>query len=117
MSGKGEVAPYKRQNSMMKLRKFLRVSPRKHCSRNKEFLSAVTIFPHCVTRSVTDARNLVQLCDADCKIIESLVNLVFLPITLDIIDSLEVSITDQEDHLLNLRNEKLMSRFHIREAR
>ena len=51
------------------------------------------------------------------KIIESPVNLVYLPITLDTIDSLEVLITDQDDHLLNLRNEKLTIRFHIREAR
>ena len=51
------------------------------------------------------------------KIIETPVNLVYLPITLDTIDRLEVSITDQDDHLLNLRNEKLTIRFHIREAR
>ena len=51
------------------------------------------------------------------KIIESPVNLVYLPITLDTIDSLNVSITDQDNHLLNLRNEKLTIRFHIREAR
>ena len=51
------------------------------------------------------------------KIIESPVNLVYLPLTLDTIDSLKVSITDQDDHLLNLRNEKLTIRFHIREAR
>ena len=51
------------------------------------------------------------------KIIESSVNLVYLPITLDTIDSLNVTITDQDDHLLNLRNEKLTIRFHIREAR
>ena len=51
------------------------------------------------------------------KIIESPVNLVYLPLTLDTIDRLEVSITDQDDHLLNLRNEKLTIRFHIREAR
>ena len=51
------------------------------------------------------------------KIIESPVNLVYLPITLDTIDSLNVTITDQDDHLLNLRNEKLTIRFHIREAR
>ena len=51
------------------------------------------------------------------KIIESPVNLVYLPITLDTIDSLNVVITDQDDHLLNLRNEKLTIRFHIREAR
>ena len=51
------------------------------------------------------------------KIIESPVNLVCLPITLDTIDSLNVTITDQDYHLLNLRNEKLTIRFHIREAR
>ena len=51
------------------------------------------------------------------KIIESLVNLVYLPITLDTIDSINISITDQDDHLLNLRNEKITIRFHIREAR
>ena len=51
------------------------------------------------------------------KIIESPVNLVYLPITLDTIDRLTVSITDQDGHLLNLRNEKLTIMFHIREAR
>ena len=51
------------------------------------------------------------------KIIESTVNLVYLPITLDNIYYLIVLITDQDDHLLNLRNEKLTIRFHIREAR
>ena len=51
------------------------------------------------------------------KIIESPVNLVYLPITLDTIDSLNIYIKDQDDHLLNLRNEKITIRFHIREAR
>ena len=51
------------------------------------------------------------------KIIESPVNLVYLPITLDTIDNLNVSITDLDNHLLNLRNEKLTIRIHIREAR
>ena len=40
------------------------------------------------------------------KIIETPVNLVYLRITSDTIDRLEVSITDQDDHLLNLRNKK-----------
>ena len=51
------------------------------------------------------------------KITESPVNLVYLPITLDTIDNLNVTITDQDYNLLNLRNEKLTIRFHIREAR
>ena len=51
------------------------------------------------------------------KIIESPVNLVYLPLTLDSIDRLNVTITGQDDHLVNIRNEKLTIRFHIREAR
>ena len=51
------------------------------------------------------------------KIIKSPVNLIYLPLTLDTTDSLNVSNTDQDDHLLNLRNEKITIRFHIREAR
>ena len=51
------------------------------------------------------------------KIIETPVNLVYLPLILDAIDSLKVSITDQDDNLFNLRNEMLTIRFHIREAR
>ena len=51
------------------------------------------------------------------KTIKMPINLVYLPITLDTIDRLRLSITDQDDHLLNLRNEKLTIRFHIREAR
>ena len=51
------------------------------------------------------------------KIIEAPVNLVYLPIIFDTINSLNVSITDQDDNLLNLRNEILSIRFHIREAR
>ena len=39
------------------------------------------------------------------KIIKTPVNLVYLPITLDTIDSLKVSIMDQDDHLFNNRNE------------
>ena len=50
------------------------------------------------------------------KIIESPVNLVYLPLTLDRINSLNVILTDQDNHLLNLRNEKLTIRFHVREA-
>ena len=51
------------------------------------------------------------------KIIETPVNLVYLPIIFDTIDSLNITITDQDDNLLNLRNEVLTIRFHIREAR
>ena len=51
------------------------------------------------------------------KIIESPVNLVYLPLLIDTIGNLYMSITDQDDNLLNLRNGKLTVRFHIREAR
>ena len=51
------------------------------------------------------------------KIIESPINLVYLPLLTDTISNLNSSITDQDDNLLNLRDEKLTARFHIREAR
>ena len=51
------------------------------------------------------------------KIIETPVNLVNLQITLDVINSLNVPIMNQDDHPLNNRNEILMIRFHIKEAR
>ena len=49
------------------------------------------------------------------KIIESPVNLVYLPITLDTIHSLETSLTDQNGRQLNLRGENISMRFHIRQ--
>ncbi len=50
------------------------------------------------------------------KIVESPVNLVYLPVTLDTIHSLETSLTDQNGVQLNLRGENLTMRFHIREV-
>ena len=51
------------------------------------------------------------------KIIESPVNLVYLPLLTDTIQSINLTITDQDENILNLRGEKLTARFHIREAR
>ena len=51
------------------------------------------------------------------KIIESPVNLVYLPLLIDTISDINTSITDQDENLLNLQNEKLSTRFHVREAR
>ena len=51
------------------------------------------------------------------KIVESPINLVYLPITLDTIHSLETSITDQDGNQLNLRGETLTMRFHIRKVK
>ena len=51
------------------------------------------------------------------KIIESPVNLVYLPLLTDTIQNLNLTITDQDENILNLRGEKLTARFHIREAR
>ena len=50
------------------------------------------------------------------KIVETPVNLVYLPVVLDTIHSREVSLTDQHDNLLNLRGEHITMRFHIREV-
>ena len=51
------------------------------------------------------------------KIIESPVNLVYLPILPQTIQNINLTITDQDENLLNLRGEKITARFHIREAR
>ena len=50
------------------------------------------------------------------KIIENPVNLVYLPITIDTIYKLGVTLTDQNGKQLNLRGENLTIRFHIREV-
>lgn len=50
------------------------------------------------------------------KIIETPTNLVYLPVTLDAIHSIETTLTDQNGGLLNLRGENLSVRFHIREV-
>jgi len=50
------------------------------------------------------------------KIVETPVNLVYLPVTLDTIHSFEASLTDQNGTLLNLRGENLTMRFHIKEV-
>jgi len=49
------------------------------------------------------------------KIIETPSNLVYIPITLDAIYSMEITMTDQNCHLLNLREENVSIRFHVRE--
>ena len=50
------------------------------------------------------------------KIIEVPVNLVYLPITMNTISSMETKLIDQNGKLINLRGEELSIRFHIREA-
>ena len=50
------------------------------------------------------------------KIIENPVNLVYLPVELKQIQRLRTRITDQDGKLLNLRNETLTIRFHLRQA-
>ena len=49
------------------------------------------------------------------KIIEVPVNLVYLPITLKTLSSMETKLKDQNGKLINLRGEELSIRFHIRE--
>ena len=49
------------------------------------------------------------------KIIEAPSNLVYLPLTLSTISTMETKLTDQNGKLINLRGEELSIRFHIRE--
>ena len=53
------------------------------------------------------------------KIIETPPNVVYLPITfitLDVIYSMETTLTDQNGRELNLRGENITIRFHVREV-
>ena len=50
------------------------------------------------------------------KIVETPPNLVYLPVNKNEISSIEVTMTDQDGKLLNLRGEKLTIRLHIREV-
>ena len=50
------------------------------------------------------------------KIVETPRNLVYLPITLDTIHSLETSLTDQNGAAIDNRGETLTMRFHVRET-
>ena len=49
------------------------------------------------------------------KIIETPTNLVYIPLTLDVITSLQIWLTDQNNTLLNLRGERITVRLHLRE--
>jgi len=50
------------------------------------------------------------------KIIEVPTNLIYLPVTLHTISSMETKLTDQTGKLVNLRGEELSIRFHLREV-
>ena len=49
------------------------------------------------------------------KILEAPHNLIYLPVTVDVISTLSVWLTDQDGELLDLHGEKLTISFHLRE--
>ena len=49
------------------------------------------------------------------KILEAPNNLIYLPMTVDVISTLSVWLTDQDGYHLDLRGDKLTIRFHLRE--
>ena len=49
------------------------------------------------------------------KILKAPPNLIYLPVTVDVISTLSVWLTDQHGKLLDLRGEELTIRFHLRE--
>ena len=49
------------------------------------------------------------------KILEAPHNLIYLPVTVDVISTLSVWLTDQHGKLLDLHGEELIIRFHLRE--
>ena len=51
------------------------------------------------------------------KIVSQPKNIIYVPLTMSIISSMTVWITDQESNLLDLRGEQLTLTFHIRKRR
>ena len=49
------------------------------------------------------------------KILEAPHNVIYLPVTVDVISTLSVWLTDEHGELLDLRGEELTIRFHLRE--
>jgi hypothetical protein len=49
------------------------------------------------------------------KIVENPQNLIYLPVTLDVIHSIQITLADQDGNQINLRGENVTIRFHIRE--
>ena len=49
------------------------------------------------------------------KILEAAHSLIYLPVTVDVITTVSVWLTDQDGEFLDLRGEKLTIRFHLRE--
>ena len=49
------------------------------------------------------------------KILEAPSNLIYLPVTVDVISTLSVWLTDQDGKVMDLRGEELTIRFHLRE--
>ena len=49
------------------------------------------------------------------NILEPPHNLIYLPVTVDVISTLSVWLTDEQGELLDLRGEELTIRFHLRE--
>ena len=49
------------------------------------------------------------------KILAAPSNLIYLPVTVDVISTLPVWLTDQDGKVLDLRGEELTIRFHLRE--
>ena len=61
------------------------------------------------------AYNFFPNVDPGQKILEASHNLIYLSVTVDVISTLSVWLTDQHEELLDLRREELTIRFHLRE--
>ena len=61
------------------------------------------------------AYNFFPNADLGQKILEAPHNFIYLPVTVDVISTLSVWLTDQRGELLDLRGEELIILFHLRE--
>ena len=77
--------------------------------------SVNTILVHCNIIHAPVAYNLFPNAAPRQNILEAPHNLIYLPITVDVISTLSVWFTDQQEELLDLGGEELTIRFHLRE--
>ena len=95
----------------------------RHASKNLVSMSVSSILVHCNIIHSSYMRgqqapvvyNFFPNAAPEQKVLEAPHNLIYLPVTVDVISTLSVWLTDQDGEHLDLRGEKLTIRFHLRE--
>ena len=96
---------------------------RRHASEQLVNISVNSILVHCNVTHSSSVRgvqapvvyNFFPNAAPGQKLLEAPSNLIYLPVTVDVISTLSVWLTDQDGKMPDLRGEELIIRFHLRE--